>query len=102
MSYKDVMMIESVDGYEADDELEYYSAIQNQINEGCWSLQGSHGRTMMAAIESGSCLLGKVAARDYWGNRIPSRTEVEDGTKGSASFVSENRDAEWAAHMEAL
>jgi hypothetical protein len=42
---------------------------------------------MMAAIEEGRCLLGPQPAQDAWGNRIPSRTEVEPGTKGSREFV---------------
>jgi hypothetical protein len=70
-----------------DNEIEYYTNIQRIINAGQWSLQGSFGRSMMQAIESGKCLLGPSPAFDYYGNRIPSRTEVKSGTKGSRLFV---------------
>lgn len=100
--YEDVMRIEGVDGYETSDEFEYYAAIQRQINAGSWSLQGSHGRTMMQAIEDGKCLLGKMLARDYWGNAIPACDMVKEGTKGSRGFVEANNGAEWADAMEAL
>ncbi len=61
--------------------------IQRAINGGLWSLQGSYGRTMMQAISDGWCLLGNQSFNDYYGNRIPSRTEVKEGTKGSPQFV---------------
>ena len=64
-----------------------YDAIQALINSGTWSLQGSFGRTMMAAIESGHCLLGKTRARDAYGYVIPSRFDVAGGTKGSCTYV---------------
>lgn len=66
-------------------------ALQRMISAGQWSLQGSMGRTMMNAIESGACVLGPTPARDYWGNRIPSRTEVERGTKGSIAYANNLR-----------
>lgn len=74
---------------EAESMEEYYTSIQRAINSGsAWSLQGSYGRAMMDAIAFGKCLLGPEPAHDYWGNRIPSRTEVKNGTKGSRLFVS--------------
>lgn len=100
--YEDVMMVEGVEGYEAESEFDYYAAMQRQINAGQWSLQGSHGRAMMDAIEGGHCILGKAAAHDYWGNRIPARGEVVEGTKGSRGFVVEAMGEDWAAKMEAL
>lgn len=102
MNYADMMTIEGADGYETDVEQDYYAAIQRQINAGQWSLQGSHGRAMMQAIEDGYCLCGKDGARDYYGNYIPSRDEVKPGTKGSKRYVEINRGAEWADAMEAL
>ena len=85
------------------DELEYFSSIQRAINSGlAWRFQGSYGRTMMDAINSGSCMLGKIPARDYYGNYIPSRSEVQEGTKGSESFVVEAMGEEWAAAMEGV
>lgn len=102
MSFNDVMMIEGAAGHEAADAREYYAAIQRQINAGEWSLQGSHGRTMMRAIEDGRCLLGKKRARDYWGNLIPARDDVMDGTKGSKEYVANEHGDDWADYMEAL
>jgi hypothetical protein len=99
--YNDVMMIEGVDGHEAEDEREYMVAIQRQVNAGSWSLQGSHGRTMMQAIENGDVLLGRMRAKDYWGHVIPGRDDVSPGTKGSREYVAAAHDEEWAAHMEA-
>ena len=81
-------------------ELDFYLAIQRSINAGAWSLQGSYGRTMMDAIKSGRCLLGPNAARDYWGNVIPSRDDVKEGTKGSISFVEAAMGGDWLFEME--
>jgi hypothetical protein len=75
-------------------------ALQRAINSGMWSLQGSYGRAMMAAIETGRCMLGPAAAHDYWGNRIPARTEVQEGTKGSRQFVAERFGEDWAEMLE--
>jgi hypothetical protein len=97
-SFEDVIAIE---GDDDTTELQHYVALQRAINGGHWSFQGSYGRAMMGAIEAGKCMLGENSARDYWGNFIPSRTQVQDGTKGSASFVEENSGAEWRAAMEA-
>lgn len=99
--YHDVMTIEGADGFEASEQ-EYYEAIQRQVNAGQWSLQGSHGRTMMEAIQNGNVMLGRNGARDYWGNYIPSRDQVQDGTKGSPGFVAEHRGQAWADRMAAL
>lgn len=80
-----------------DNNLEYYQAVQSAINSGnAWSFQGSYGRLMMDAIESGYCMLGRTPCRDYWGNLIPARDDVEDGTKGSYGYVAEMNGAEWA------
>jgi hypothetical protein len=45
---------------------------------------------MMEAIEAGVCALGNEPAHDYNGNRIPSRFEVEPGSKGSVKYVNDN------------
>jgi len=64
---------------------------QMLINSGAaWTLEGHVGRTCMAAIEDGQCLLGTVQHKDYWGNIVPSRTDVQDGTKGSPRYVVEH------------
>ncbi len=76
--------------------LEVCSSLQRAINGGMWSLQGSYGRSMMQAIEAGQCMLGRTSCRDYYGNRIPSRDEVQAGTKGSYEFVARHSGVEWA------
>lgn len=79
-------------GYEAlyeedatqEEQLECY---QRLINSGdAWRLEGHVGRTAMRLIEDGFCVLGTSGHRDAYGNRIPSRTEVQEGTKGSVSY----------------
>lgn len=77
----------------------YYTSLQRAINAGMWSLQGSYGRSMMEAIESGKCLLGLKSASDYWGNVIPSRLQVKDGTKGSWEYVKQRNGVVWANQM---
>lgn len=72
-------------------------AAQLAINEGtAWRLEGSYGREMMFMIENGYCLLGPNDARDYYGNHIPSRTQVKEGTKGSYEFVKNLHGEHWA------
>jgi hypothetical protein len=99
LSIKDINNIETED---AVDEYELYASIQRAINGGLWSLQGSYGRTMMQAISDGWCLLGTESFNDYYGNRIPSRTEVKEGTKGSPEYVLEQRGQEWLDFLENL
>ena len=79
--------------------VQYYETIQKAINTGLWGMQGSYGRTMMAAIEEGYCLLGQNEAHDYWGNHIPSRDQVQAGTKGSFDFVAAECGEGWAITM---
>ena len=63
---------------------------QELIDSGqAWQLQGSYGRTAMDMIEAGVCTLGPEGHKDYWGNYVPSKTEVQAGTKGSPEFVAE-------------
>ena len=69
----------------------YDLSLQGLINSGTWGLEGSVGRAMMDAIDNGEAILGKEPARTYWGNRIPSRYEVQDGTPGSLSYANELR-----------
>lgn len=97
----DLNDIETMEGADAQvTELEYYASVQRAINSGMWSLQGSYGRTMMAAIEQGYCLLGPNRARDYWGNVIPSRDDVLEGTKGSITYVCDRMGEDWLMAME--
>lgn len=95
---EDIRVLEEDD--EASEEDEALS-LQRAINDGMWSLQGSYGRSMMAAIESGACMLGPKPARDYWGNYIPARDGVVSGSKGSRAYVVAHRGEEWAVMLEA-
>lgn len=98
-----MLTISDINNIECDEdvsELEYFKSIQRAINSGMWGLQGSYGRAMMEAISNGYCLLGKSRARDYYGNVIPSRDDVKEGTKGSISFVEERMGGDWLFEME--
>jgi len=57
-------------------------------------LQGSYGREAMAMLESGECILGETGHRDYYGNYIPSRHEVQAGTKGSVEYQNKMKGGE--------
>jgi hypothetical protein len=95
--------LNDIDNIESDEdvsELDYFLSIQRAINSGMWGLQGSYGRTMMDAIKSGRCMLGTKSARDYYGNNIPSRNDVQPGTKGSKDFVIDAMGIEWANELE--
>lgn len=98
--FNDVMMLEGADGYEAETAEEYYAAMQRTINAGTWGLQGSFGRAMMDAIKGGRCMLGASRAKDYYGNTIPARDDVQPGTFGSREFVAEAMGEDWAKLME--
>lgn len=98
--FDDAMTIVGVN--EAEDEVAAYAAIQREINRGNWSMEGSYGRTMARAIEDGYCMLGTRRARDYYGNTIPARDDVEPGTKGSAGYVAEAMGQDWADAMAAI
>jgi hypothetical protein len=56
----------------------------------------------MDAIEAGFCLLGVIGHSDYWGNHVPGRYQVVNGTVGSIDFVVNERGQEWAAMMEGV
>ena len=83
-NYFDLDAALAVENGEDDDGI----AMQKGINSGqIWLLQGSMGRAAMAAIEAGANLLGPKAVRDYYGNVIPGRYDVQEGTKGSYEYV---------------
>jgi len=92
--------IASIESDEEVSELDFYLAVQRAINAGHWSMEGSYGRAMMAAINSGRCLLGPNAARDAYGSVIPSRDDVKQGTKGSIGFVEAEMGGDWLFEME--
>ena len=83
---QDIQTLEVDEDSTLEDEV---AAIQRAINSGQWGLQGSYGRAMMHALTEGFCLLGREDARDYYGNHIPSRTQVQAGTKGSYEYVAQ-------------
>ncbi len=70
---------------------EVIEGFQGLIDSGdAWRLEGSVGRTAMAMIESGQCMLGEESHTDYWGNHVPSRFEVKAGTKGSREYMEDH------------
>jgi len=90
----DIDVIESIDDETSPEA--YFKSVQKAINSGMWALQGSYGRAMMEAIEAGYCVLGTSPARDYWGNYIPSRDQVQAGTKGSVEYSANLQGESWA------
>ena len=61
-----------------------YRELQEKIDNGSvWQMEGFMGRQAMAALESGACMLPKESFRDYYGNKVPSRDELVQGTKGT-------------------
>lgn len=57
---------------------------QESIESGqCWKMEGSVGRFAMTCLEAGICFLGDVPRYDYYGNFVPPRGMVEEGSKGS-------------------
>jgi hypothetical protein len=98
----DLKDVENIEGG-AETPVEYYKSLQRFINSGTgWKLQGHFGRSMMNAIEEGRCMLGEADCRDYWGNHIPSRTQVQDGSKGSRDFVVAQCGEDWALMLEGV
>jgi hypothetical protein len=88
------------------------SKMQEWIDEGiAWSMEGANrlfnlskknanvhmtqeestvllsflGREAMRGLESGKYFLPNESQKDYYGNHIPSREQVKEGTKGSLS-----------------
>ena len=57
---------------------------QNLVYSGqIWGFEGSVGRTAMYLLEVGILMLGEEPTRDYYGNGIPARTMLKEGTKGT-------------------
>lgn len=75
MNLKDVRRLQKEHGY--DD-------TQSLIDKGLvWHMEGSMGREAMEMLDLGICFLPLKAHRDAYGNRIPKRTDLKDGTKGT-------------------
>lgn len=69
---------------------EYLADMQSLVDSGdAWRLEGSIGRAAHDLIMQGQLMLGPEAQRDYWGNYVPSRFDVEPGTPGSPEYVAE-------------
>jgi hypothetical protein len=74
-----------------DEDADELAGLQELVDSGlAWQLEGSVGRACMAAIEAGRIALGPEGRRDYYGNYVPGRDEVEPGTKGSVEYVREH------------
>jgi hypothetical protein len=60
-----------------------------------WKMEGSIGRQAMDLLESGACMLPKKAHYDAYGNRVPSRDDLKNGTKGtflnSVNYYTQNQ-----------
>ena len=60
------------------------TSLQNKINNGmAWKLEGSFGRAAMSALEDGACMLPEERHSDCYGTTVPSRNDLEPGTKGT-------------------
>lgn len=67
---------------------EVVAVYQHLIDTGAaWQMDGSTGRVAMHLIEDGLCVLGPVGHHDFYGNYVPSRTEVQSGSKGSIEYA---------------
>ena len=99
MKIEDLQIIQEVE--EQEEPQKYYTALQRLIDDGgAWCLEGFYGRSMMHAITEGYCLLGLDSHLDAYGNKVPSRLEVQEGTKGSRQYVVEKQGEDWAKLME--
>lgn len=56
------------------DVLEYQEVIHSGS---AWIIEGIHGRIAMEYLKSGVCYLPLKSYSDYWGNVVPSRSEIE-------------------------
>jgi hypothetical protein len=65
-----------------------HSELQVMIDNGnAWKLEGFAGRSAMDALKVGACILTETPSSDYYGNRIPSYTEVAPGSIGSLELA---------------
>ena len=74
--------------------------LQNLIDNGeGWQSESELGRAIVKALEDGTCVLGPVAHRDYHGNVVPARKDVEPGAKGSLEYANRLRAARGAKRL---
>lgn len=58
--------------------------MQSLIESGdVWKMEGSMGRAAMNHLESGACYLPDKPTWDYYGNKLPARSWLDAGTKGT-------------------
>lgn len=77
-----------------------YEMIQRLVNTGmAWRLEGAIGRACMAALKAGYIMCGTEAKRDYYGNVVPSRYDLQAGTFGTLDYVAEAMGMEHAQAM---
>lgn len=63
---------------------------QNLLNAGdLFKFEGSVGRSADDMLESGILILPEEVTYDYYGNAIPPRSAVKEGTKGSVGLAIE-------------
>ena len=75
MNFTEIKRLQKIHGF---------TEIQNMINSGiCWLMEGSTGRAAMECLRSGACYLPNKQFRDYYGNKIPARSELKEGTTGT-------------------
>ena len=70
--------------------------LQESIDSGAiWKMTGSSGRLAMQCLQTGECFLPLESYMDYWGNRVPSRNDLAEGTQGTL----ENAQNYWIDRM---
>lgn len=67
---------------------EFLDTYQELVNNGmAWKMEGSVGRTADDLLEARKIGLGETGHKDFYGNYVPSRYEVQAGTKGAAEYA---------------
>ncbi len=67
-----------------EEDIKEVAKYQELITTGAaWRFKGSVGQSAMTLLRSGICELGEKGHRDFWGNYIPSKSEVRPNTMGA-------------------
>ncbi len=62
----------------------HLTSTQSLVNSGqIWGFEGSIGRATSDMLEAGILYLPEHRTSDYYGNTIPARSDLKDGTKGT-------------------